>query len=360
MLTIIAKLYLRETMISFTEDFSNNQEAVELLQTYSHEGMDALLLVDCSTNDAQQEDTFHTIKAINRIIDIPLYVTGALKRFEDAKKYLYAGATKVFYPMEAKTSPGYSEALVRFGEDKIVLFSQDDFMVEDPSVNFHELRVQLENEGRLEPSTKTTIPFSDFKKDENGLISVIVQDYRTNQVLMQAYMNEEAYYKTLETGRMTYYSRSRQELWIKGLTSGHFQYVKSLHSDCDQDALLAKVFQVGNACHTGAYSCFYNEIFNKKESKKNPNDILTDTMNVIMDRKANPKQGSYTNYLFDKGVDKILKKVAEEAGEIIIAAKNPDKEEIKYEIADFLYHVMVLMADKDITLDEVMMELANR
>ena len=178
---------------------------------------------------------------------------------------------------------------------------------------------------------------------------------------MLAYMNEESYEKTLLTGKMTYYSRSRQELWLKGETSGHYQYVKSLTADCDKDTILAKVSQVGAACHTGARSCFFREIAHKEyEQVDNPLSVFTDVFNVIKDRKLHPKEGSYTNYLFDKGIDKILKKLGEEATEIVIAAKNPNPNEIKYEISDFLYHMMVLMAEKNISWEDIMTELANR
>ena len=207
---------------------------------------------------------------------------------------------------------------------------------------------------------ESVTPFSAFKLNSDCLIPVIVQDYKTNEVLMLAYMNAEAYEKTVKTGQMTYFSRSRQSLWLKGETSGHFQYVKSLSYDCDADTLLAKVEQIGAACHTGAYSCFFNDIISYDFEEKSPLSVLTDVYDVIMDRKVHPKEGSYTNYLFDKGIDKILKKVGEEAPEIVIAAKNPNANEIKYEISDFLYHVMVLMAEKGVTWDEIMKELANR
>ena len=173
-------------------------------------------------------------------------------------------------------------------------------------------------------------------------------------------MNEEAFNKTIETSMMTYYSRSRDELWIKGETSGHYQYVKQLTADCDMDTILAKVAQIGNACHTGSYSCFFNEIAKVDEQGVNPLKVFENVYDVIMDRKVNPKEGSYTNYLFNKGIDKILKKVGEEATEIVIAAKNPDKEEVKYEIADFLYHVMVLMAECGLDWTDITKELANR
>lgn len=202
--------------------------------------------------------------------------------------------------------------------------------------------------------------WEDFKLDANGMIPVVVQDYRTDQVLMVAYMNEEAYNATLRTGKMTYYSRSRNELWEKGDTSGHFQYVKSLTADCDLDTILAKVKQIGAACHTGSYSCFFNKIAAKDYTEKNPQKVLDSVYSVIADRKVNPREGSYTNYLFDKGLDKILKKCGEEATEITIAAKNANGNEIVYEMADYLYHMMVLMVEKGVSWEDVTDELARR
>lgn len=213
----------------------------------------------------------------------------------------------------------------------------------------------------LQVNTFTSaIPFSEFKLNDAGLIPVVVQDYKTGQVLMLAYMNEEAYNKTIETGQMTYFSRSRQSLWLKGETSGHYQYVKALSLDCDNDTILAKVEQIGAACHTGSYSCFFKELVKKDYNDENPLTILKEDYDVIAHRKENPKEGSYTNYLFDKGIDKILKKVGEEATEMVIAAKNPDAEELKYEISDFLYHMMVLMVEKGLTWEDITAELVER
>ena len=144
------------------------------------------------------------------------------------------------------------------------------------------------------------------------------------------------------------------------MTSGHFQYWKELTADCDSDTILAKVYQVGAACHTGKRSCFFQQIVKKDYTERNPYKVFEDVFRVILDRKEHPKEGSYTNYLFDKGIDKILKKCGEEATEIVIAAKNPNPEEIKYEISDFLYHVMVLMAEKGITWEDITTELARR
>ncbi len=227
--------------------------------------------------------------------------------------------------------------------------------------NAMKLKNDLSNRGITFNNFEPKLKWSDFNPDKNGLIPVIVQDYITKDVLMLAYMNEESFEMTIRTGKMTYYSRSRKKLWVKGETSTHFQYVKKLMADCDTDTLLALVSQSGGiACHTGARSCFFNEIITKEYIEKNPLKIFETLYDIIVDRRENPKEGSYTNYLFDKGIDKILKKVGEEATEIVIAAKNPNKEEIKYEIADFLYHVMVLMVECDITWDEVTKELSRR
>jgi phosphoribosyl-ATP pyrophosphohydrolase/phosphoribosyl-AMP cyclohydrolase len=202
-----------------------------------------------------------------------------------------------------------------------------------------------------------------LKFDENGLIPVVVQHYASNKVLMVAYMNEEAYLKTAETKKATFYSRSRKKLWVKGETSGNFMNVKKILADCDLDCLILKVNPAGPACHTGNETCFYREIENETliDAFDRANaGILQDVYNVALDRKNNPKEGSYTNYLFDKGIDKILKKVGEETSEVIIGAKNPGNGEIRYEIADLLYHLSVLMVEKELTWAEVYEELASR
>ncbi|MCR5322390.1 MAG: bifunctional phosphoribosyl-AMP cyclohydrolase/phosphoribosyl-ATP diphosphatase HisIE [Lachnospiraceae bacterium] len=204
------------------------------------------------------------------------------------------------------------------------------------------------------------IDLDELKTDANGLIPCIAQDYKTGEVLMLAYMNAESYEQTLKTGIMTYYSRSRQELWVKGATSGHYQYVRELKADCDKDTLLAKVVQIGAACHTGSRTCFFNDIVKHDYLNKDISAVLRDLYDVVCDRKKNPKEGSYTNYLFNKGIDKILKKCGEEATEMVIAAKNPSHEELKYEIADLLYHMTVLMVECGVNWEEVATELANR
>jgi len=198
----------------------------------------------------------------------------------------------------------------------------------------------------------------DIKFDDMGLIPAVIQDYTTGEVLMLAYMNEESYKKTLETGMTYFYSRSRKKLWNKGATSDHYQYVKEINLDCDSDALLIKVLQEGVACHTGSRTCFFNS--QKSECSCLNYTILYKIAEIIKDRRQNPKEGSYTNYLFDKGIDKILKKVGEESAEVIIAAKNEDPGETIYEMADLFFHCLVLLNEKNIDMDEIFKELDKR
>ena len=196
-----------------------------------------------------------------------------------------------------------------------------------------------------------------LKFDERGLIPAIVVDTNTKQVLTLAYMNQESLEISMREGCTCFWSRSRQELWRKGETSGNRQHIVSITADCDQDALVIEVQKDGPACHTGAESCFHNPIF---ESDENSAFSLEGLMDMLQGRKDTPKEGSYTSYLFDKGLDKILKKVGEESTEVIIAGKAEDKKETIYEIADLAYHVMVLMLQLGISLDDVRKELASR
>ena len=210
------------------------------------------------------------------------------------------------------------------------------------------------------------------KFNGDGLIPAIIQDFETNEVLMMAYMNEEALEKSLDTGLTHFYSRSRQKLWKKGETSGHVQIIKNIKIDCDSDTLLIAVEQKVAACHTGHYSCFFKELLENKiktvgdkvflpeEVYSNKSQILKEINSVINERLKNPKEGSYTNYLFEKGLDKILKKVGEESSEVIIAAKNKSESELVYEVADLFYHIIVLLVNKGLTIEDIFDELKKR
>jgi phosphoribosyl-AMP cyclohydrolase / phosphoribosyl-ATP pyrophosphohydrolase len=222
---------------------------------------------------------------------------------------------------------------------------------------------------------------NELKFDDRGLIPVVTQDCRTDEVLMVAYMNKEALNKTVETGKVHYWSRSRNKLWLKGETSGHFQQVRSISIDCDGDSLLVKAEQKGAACHTGHHSCFYRKLDAEVQISENSSineeiiaqakdvtgnsdedlsNVIEEVFKVVLDRKNNPKEGSYTNYLFDKGLDKILKKIGEEASEVIIASKNMDNKDIKAEISDLFYHIFVLMVERGMNLDDIYSELKGR
>lgn len=400
-------------------------------EAYEHMGADGLFIYNYSSDEKEKQDFLIVVRKLLSTVDLPLFIGYQVKCFEDVKKALYTGASKLVIPFRKQKDMALIKQITdRFGKDKVMLeldagqvntdeeFFKEDFyltsrengvagfLVKHLDVNalsasvisaagmpvyvrdslirndivsllsldnvcgvatdYYEKKDIMKIKEMLRENNlfvnlfESSITFDSLKKNESGLVPVIVQDYRTEKVLMLAYMNQEAFDATLRTGRMTYYSRSRNELWEKGLTSGHFQYLRELRCDCDSDTLLAKVKQLGAACHTGEYSCFYQPVAKQDYEDINLNTVFTEVFNLIADRKVNPKEGSYTNYLFNKGIDKILKKCGEEATEIVIAAKNPDKEEIKYEIADFLYHMMVLMVECGVDWDDIIKELAHR
>lgn len=397
-------------------------DLVRLAKEYGNTGADELLIFDFSSADAEHEESIGWIKQIAQEAEVPVIGAGNVKRMEDVKKLLYAGCEKAVLNFAKESNVQILEEVSKkFGRDKILvsIFKMQEYednkemieiyaggilcmeelqeeirsksklpiilygntlnkeeilknlkedladgisgqYVSDPALDRMKLKKACRQQEIAVNTFESKVSWSNFKLNSDGMIPVIVQDYKTDEVLMLAYMNEEAFQTTLDTGKMTYWSRSRNELWMKGMTSGHVQYVKSLMLDCDSDTILAKVSQVGAACHTGNRTCFFNELVKKPYDDTNPLHVFQNVYDVILDRKVHPKEGSYTNYLFDKGIDKILKKVGEECTEIVIAAKNPDKEEIKYEISDFLYHVMVLMAEKGVSWEDITRELARR
>lgn len=416
-------LYEKEAITNFDNLTVISKDPVALAKMYSDKHADELIVFDMSMGDKEHEEALDIIKDICESVEIPVIGAGNVKRMEDVKKLLYAGCQKAALNYSKDGNIAITEEVsLKFGKEKIVISVKDENtysefadiikdyacetiymgnkfkeafvnapvpvvvvlpdvsldkmieimlqknvsgvageMVNKNAKEIDSLKMLLKSNGIPMAALEASISWEEFKKNSDGMVPVIVQDYKTDAVLMMAYMNKEAYEKTLSTGKMTYWSRSRDELWVKGDTSGHYQYVKSLVADCDKDTILAKVSQIGPACHTGSYSCFFNTIMEKEDAKvSNPLKVFEDVFAVIQDRKVNPKEGSYTNYLFDKGIDKILKKLGEEATEIVIAAKNPNPNEIKYEISDFLYHMMVLMAEKGITWEEIIEDLAKR
>lgn len=396
---------------------------VELAKEYCEKGADGLIVLDLSTTDDEHDNSINLMKKINRVIRVPMIAGGNIKRMEDVKKYLYAGAKRVVLNFSKNQSVELIEEVSkRFGKEKIAvslndfdkLFKQQRLIEEfaseilfmhrpdlDSVMNITSLptiiltdvmeknevfrilkssriigisgkfvsqcafslidfKEECEQHGIKMATLESKIDFTELKTNADGMVPVITQNYKTGEVLMLAYMNREAFEHTIKTGKMTYFSRSRNSLWVKGETSGHYQYVRELIADCDKDTILAKVDQVGVACHTGNPTCFFQPIVGTRSEEANPLRVFEEVYETILDRKRNPKEGSYTNYLFDKGIDKILKKIGEEATELVIAAKNPDPEEIKYELSDFLYHAMVLMVERGVTWEDITRELADR
>ncbi|MCR4833296.1 MAG: bifunctional phosphoribosyl-AMP cyclohydrolase/phosphoribosyl-ATP diphosphatase HisIE [Butyrivibrio sp.] len=399
-----------------------NDDPVLLAEKYNDDSCDEIIVFDLSEGDNEHEKALDVIKDICNKVDVPVIGAGNVKRMEDIKKLLYAGCKKAALNFSKQGNIDILEEVsLKFGKEKIVICYKDtdDIALHEEPIKKYAQELVLLDRQEIKESLKLDMPtiyalpdvsldkildlfripsvsgltgeainkntaeinnikklcaenaievsvltpafsWNELKKNNDGLVPVIIQDYRTEEVLMMAYMNEQAYYDTLSTGKMHYYSRSRDEQWLKGETSGHFQFVKSLTADCDLDTILAKVKQIGAACHTGSRTCFFNEIAKKEYTEKNPQKVLDSVYSVIADRKVNPREGSYTNYLFDKGIDKILKKCGEEATEIVIAAKNPNDNEIVYEISDFLYHVMVLMVEKGVSWEDITDELSRR
>ncbi len=399
-------------------------DPVRQIKSFNDNGMDKIILYDLSDDPAEHDQNLQVLKKIIQIAEIPVYAGGNINSFDDVRKLIYAGCRKVILnSLKEKTPEIAKEGASRFGQNRFALsifnvdmfFKQKDsvqqmiselvvldpklagtignvtdmpYSILMPDLTPEQIRDTLASEDTIrgisclyfnEPGADITglkkylgqqgirtdhleaeLKWEDLKLNSDGLIPVVVQDYKTNDVLMLAYMNEEAFSTTLAIGKMTYYSRSRRELWIKGLTSGHYQYVKSLRADCDYDTILAKVSQVGAACHTGSRSCFFNKISDAEYTERNLFDEFEREYKVIRDRKINPKEGSYTNYLFDEGIDKMLKKIGGETNSIILAAKNNDRDDLKYQISDFIYHLMVLMVEKNISIEDVLEELSLR
>jgi len=395
---------------------------IQKAEEYENQGADFCVISGVSEEESVTEEFLMKVKAVVKAVDLPVIISTMVRRFEDVKKALYTGAKASLIRFDhCENEKAVVEAVKRFGSDQIIVdltaqcskeriaqlisdgvtrfMCEKDQLEEFLEFDCEKLRIMIYSDQKeadfcdelmsqqyveaavyedIDPESigsmksmlrskgveaetfESSMTFDEFKLNADGLLPVIIQDYKTNEVLMLAYMNKESFGLTIQTGKMTYYSRSRKTLWVKGETSGHYQYVKELRIDCDKDTLLAKVKQVGAACHTGNRSCFYTELMKKHYDMINPLTVFEEVYATIMDRKLHPKEGSYTNYLFDKGIDKILKKCGEEATEIVIAAKNPEVEELKYEISDFMYHVMVLMAERGVDWDDITRELAHR
>ncbi len=398
-------------------------DAIALARHYSKHGADELLIFDLSDSDEEHAIALKILQKISRAIRIPMVAGGNLKKLSDIEDILHTGAKRAIINFsKPDCAQLLAEAAEHFGKEKIAV-SLNDFdglfkhqhlidescselvfmhrldlnsvvsitdvpcvivtdtmeeteffkilksegvkglsgkYISKPDINFNAFKQLCEEEGVQMTAFESIMEFSEFKKNEQGLIPVIVQHYKTNEILMLAYMNEESFNQTVKTGRMTYFSRSRQSLWIKGETSGHYQYVKSLTIDCDYDTLLAKVDQVGAACHTGNPTCFFQPLFGQDDTSMNPTQQLEKLYHSIENERKEPVDGSYVTELLDRGQDKLLKKLGEGALGMILSAKNLNQEELKEKFSDYLYHSMMLMVERGITWEDIAKELSEK
>lgn len=389
------------------------ENVVELARYYSNQGADELLVFDLSDSDEEHTESIELIQKINRVIPIPMIAGGNIKRLEDVKRILYTGVKRVMLNFSKPDMFALAqEAANRFGKEKIAvslndfdaLFKQQQLIeqysselifmhrldlnsvmnltnipciivtdtvreeelfnilrcsgvkglsgrfVSDVEMDFSAFKDKCAERDIKITSFESLMDFSEFHADANGIISVITQNYKTGEILSVRKMDREAFETTVKTGKMTYYCADTDSMESK-----QYQYVKSMTVNEARDTLLAKIdFREKTETH------FAQSLIGSDESEKNPLQIFEYVYQTILNRKQNPKEDSYTTYLFEKGIDKILKKIGEEATEIVIAAKNPSKDELKSEFVDFLYHAMVLMVERDVTWDELTEEMAKR
>lgn len=397
--------------------------AEELARIYNDSGIDQMVIWDLSETTQEHEHSLKLIREINRVLEISSYAYGWTENLRDIREYLYAGCRRVIISsnnpniskmIEEHKKQVYDNRLSLALEDVDILFKRRTELLEtfhdiyvfrsdilDSVVNMTELpfyafvesmefdaykdtlklsaclgvggplldeqttdimtlKHELYEHGILVLINDASMEWSAFKLDSNGLIAVVAQDYSTKEVLNYGYMNKEAFEATIAKGKMHYYNKQTGKMHMHGQAQGHMQYVKSLSVDCHKQAILAKVSQIGVACHTGNYSCFYKEIMKKDFTEKNTFKLLENIYNVIINRKKHPQEGSFTNFLLDKGLNEISKKIQAETTELILSAKDQDVEALRTELSDLIYYMMVLMSEYDITWDDVTNELAQR
>lgn len=400
-----------------------SDDPAQLARQYSDRGADELLVFDLSSTDEEHEKAIDIMTKINRTIRISMVAGGNIRHPEDVRKLLYTGAKRAVLNFSKQVSLEMIAELARdFGKEKIAvslndfdtLFKQQHLIdaysseiifmhrldlnsimnitdipsviltdtneeselfkilkcpgikglsgayINRPDMDFNAFKERCTGENIQMTSFESIMEFSELTLDADELMPVIAQNYKTGEVLMFSYMDKEAFYHTIKTGKMTYYNKNKQCIQVKGETSGKYQYVRSLTTDFDKKTILAKVEQIGFPCHPGNSTCFCQPLVGTDNDKITHLKVFESVYEKVLDQKKNPMEGSYTHYLFDKGIDRILKKVGEEATGLVIAAKNPNPEEMKREMADFLYHAMVLMVERGIDWEDIIKELSKR
>ena len=421
---IVATIYLKDgNAVKSMEDFTIVGDVFQICRLYNDSGIDKIMIFDLSTSDEEHEKNIHTIKLLNRNLEVKVCAGGNINRIDDIKKLLYAGCAQVILNGSKALSMSLAEeASGRFGKDRmlvsvnnvdfifkqqkairemfhemyilnpmvldalenlttvpyvvhmqeynfdrmIALLNRDHIrgiagpFIDDPDNDIMALKSLLSQNGIKMDNFAPELLWEDLVKNSEGLVPVIVQDYLTDEVLFMSYMNEVAFNTTIHNGKMTYYNKEERQMYYTGLNDIDIQYVKSLTADNKKKTILAKVSCVTGANSDYLHSTYNNTIVKKAFIKKNPLNVLEEVYAIILDRKNNPKDSSYTNYLFDKGLEKILKCLGEDYTELVMAAMKENNEELKYEIADFLYHSMVLMVEKGVTWQDITAEFAQR
>ncbi|SFP93632.1 phosphoribosyl-ATP pyrophosphatase /phosphoribosyl-AMP cyclohydrolase [Lachnospiraceae bacterium XBB1006] len=421
---LMATMYLKDgEAVRSREDHTIIGQAIELARIYNDSGIDRIMLWDISPTKEGHDTTLKVIREINRVLEVSSYAFGWTSSIRDIREYLFSGCRRVILSSSDPELPSIlEECQRRFRSERLALALEDvdiifkkraeieelyhdiyvfkqeilESLVNMTNIPFYAmiesleleeyarilripscvgvggpllneratdimtLKHQLFEQGLLVLLNDSTMSWSQFKCDSEGLISVIAQDYVTKEVLTFGVMNEEAFLLTMEKGKMHYYNRQTKEVYMHGASNENFQYVKSIFLDCHKQALLAKVSQIGVACHTGNYSCFSTEIVKKDYAEKNTVRLLENIYNVITNRKKHPREGSYTNFLLEHGINEMVRKVQSETMEIVLSAKDKDTESLRTELSDLLYYLMVLMSNYDITWDDITNELSQR
>lgn len=421
---LIATMYLKDGVaVKGKEDDTVLGRAEELARIYNDSGIDKLMLWDLSETKEEHDNTLKVIKEINRVLEISSYAYGWTNSVRDIREYLFAGCRRaILSSSDPSFSVTLEECKKRFRSDRLSLALDDvDILFkkrEEIEESFHDIYIFKEEildsvvnmteipfYAMVESSTlaayvevlnnatslgvggpllndiqtdimilkhqlyemglpviinDSTMDWAEFKLDNDGLIAVVAQDYSSKEVLNYGYMNEEAFKLTMSKGKMHYFDKQTGKVLMHGSMTEQFQYLKSLSVDCHKQAILAKVSQIGVACHTGNYSCFYTEIMKKEYMEKNTFKVLENIYNIIMNRKNHPREGSFTNFILDKGLNEIARKMQAETTELVLSAKDNDVESLRTELSDLLYFMMILMSEYDITWDDITNELAQR
>lgn len=421
---LMATIYLKDGVALKSRDCQEPLgQAEEIARLYNDSGIDKILLWDLSETKEEHNNTLKVIREINRVLEISSYAYGWTSSIRDIREYLFSGCRSVILCSSDPELPNMiEECQKRYRKDRISLALDDvdilfkkraeieeyyedvyvfkpeilesvinmtelpfyacidsmelsDYLeileqpncrgiggplLNDKNTDIMTLKHSLFSKGVSVIINDSNMEWSEFKLDADGLIAVVAQDYATKEVLNYGYMNQEAFLATMAKGKMHYYDKHTGCVTMHGAGTEQFQYLKSLSVDCHKQAILAKVSQIGVACHTGNYSCFYTEIMKKDYTEKNTVKVLENIYNVIVNRKKYPREGSFTNFLMSKGLNEIARRIQSESTELILSAKDQDAEALRTELSDLIYFMMVLMCENNITWDDVINEMAQR